>query len=264
LLTAEPTDTFHTIYFHNFIYKTESVDVDLERSIDKLSKRTKKIIVLSSSNNSILYHAAYKPRSDNAYLWQQLNEFTNNPDTIFNDFVEYFFKESVYKWNTLKLTELWDRREFIALNFNFKKSLQIKPNIKSGIGCYNIDTMDLFNTFDVTVRDLFEYLDIPIATHRWQGWLEVYNRWQQLHYNRLQFVWYFDAIVDSILRGNDFDLTRFHLDLVQEAAIQNSLIYKHNLNLKTWQLEKFTNTKQLHNLLELNFHNLSNQLVTTL
>ena len=50
------------------------------------------------------------------------------------------------------------------------------------------------------------------------------------------------------------DLERFNLDIFQEAAIQRELLYKHNLNLKIWQLEKFKNTKQLHNLLEPNIH----------
>ena len=50
------------------------------------------------------------------------------------------------------------------------------------------------------------------------------------------------------------DLTRFDLDVIQEAFIQRELIYKHNLNLKTFQLEKFINTQQLHNLLEPNIH----------
>ena len=50
------------------------------------------------------------------------------------------------------------------------------------------------------------------------------------------------------------DLEKFNLDLMQEAAIQRELIYNYSLNLKTWQLEKFTNTKQLHNLLEPNLH----------
>ena len=50
------------------------------------------------------------------------------------------------------------------------------------------------------------------------------------------------------------DLEKFNLDLMQEAAIQRELIYNYSLNLKTWQLEKFTNTKQLHGLLEPNLH----------
>jgi hypothetical protein len=53
------------------------------------------------------------------------------------------------------------------------------------------------------------------------------------------------------------DLTRFNLDLMQEACIQHHLIYNYNLNFKTWQLEKFSDTKQLHSLLELNTHQIT-------
>jgi hypothetical protein len=48
------------------------------------------------------------------------------------------------------------------------------------------------------------------------------------------------------------DLNRFNLDIVQEAAIQHILLYKHSLSIKTWQLEKFNNTKQINALLEPN------------
>ena len=71
------------------------------------------------------------------------------------------------------------------------------------------------------------------------------------------FVAYFDKIINYIIEGYELNLDKFNLDLVQEAAIQHELIYKHNLNLKTWQLTKFTNTRQLHNLLEPNIHPLT-------
>ena len=53
------------------------------------------------------------------------------------------------------------------------------------------------------------------------------------------------------------DLESFELDIMQEAAIQRELIYKYNLNFKTWQLEKFQSTRQLHALLEPNIHSLN-------
>ena len=43
---------------------------------------------------------------------------------------------------------------------------------------------------------------------------------------------------------------------LEQAFTQHKLICKHNLNLKTQQLETFTNTQQLHNLLEPNIHTL--------
>jgi len=54
------------------------------------------------------------------------------------------------------------------------------------------------------------------------------------------------------------DLSRFELNLNQEASIQHVLIYKYDLNLKTWGLEKFpNNTKKLHELLEPNIHKIT-------
>jgi hypothetical protein len=52
-------------------------------------------------------------------------------------------------------------------------------------------------------------------------------------------------------------LERFNLDFYKEVIIQNALLYKQNLNLKNWQLEKFpANTQDLHKLLEPNIHQL--------
>lgn len=254
LINTQPS-TFHTIYFHNFNFSIDSINLDLTNAISELANHTKKIVVLSNSKNSVLFNCSYYPRSHSP-LWMDPNTKSPAADakTRLEDFISYFFNDSKNKWDMLNLTNLWDQREFIALNFSFKKSVHIKPNIQSNIVCYNVDTMDLFNTFDTSVKDLFSYLEIEIDVSRWQSWKEIYNTWRGLHYNRLQFIWYFDAIIQSILNGEDFDLTRFKLDIIQEAAIQNYLIYNHNLNFKTWQLEKFTNTKQLNNLLEPNIH----------
>jgi hypothetical protein len=104
------------------------------------------------------------------------------------------------------------------------------------------------------MQDLFDYLEIKIDNERIVYWNTVYLSWRKIHYNRLNFLWCFDKIINYILNDYYMDLTRLKLDIIQEAYIQHELIYKHNLNLKTWQLEKFTNTQQLHSLLELNTH----------
>jgi hypothetical protein len=78
----------------------------------------------------------------------------------------------------------------------------------------------------------------------------------------VRFVWYFEIILDNIIKGVNFDLQRFHLDISQEAAIQQALICRHNLNLKTWELIKFENTRQLHMLLEANIHEPTPRLTT--
>ena len=65
----------------------------------------------------------------------------------------------------------------------------------------------------------------------------------------------FDDTMKCIVNGWYKELPELTFD--QEVIIQHALIYKHNLNLKTWQLSKFTNTKQLYQLLEPNIHDLS-------
>jgi hypothetical protein len=67
-------------------------------------------------------------------------------------------------------------------------------------------------------------------------------------------MWYVDEIVDDILYNRPRNLLDFELDLLQEAIIQQKLIKNYNLNLQNWQLDKFTNTQQLHKLLEPNVH----------
>ena len=167
-----------------------------------------------------------------------------------------FFKESKQTWDNSELKEIWDQREFLALNLQPFKVPRIQPLAADISGYYLLDTFDLFTCFDVTVSKLLEFLELSLDSTRWNSWLQVYHQWQNLHKERLLFTWYYDIIVDAILAGHELDLTRFNLDIIQEAAIQHTLLYKHSLNLKTWQLTKFTNTRQLHNLLEPNTHTL--------
>ena len=99
-----------------------------------------------------------------------------------------------------------------------------------------------------------KFIDIPINSKRYEKWLIVYAQWKQIHTKRIMWCWYFDTIIEYILKGYSMDLERFDLDLYQEAVIQHVLIYKYGLNLKTFELYKFTNTKQLHDLLEPTLH----------
>lgn len=71
----------------------------------------------------------------------------------------------------------------------------------------------------------------------------------------LKFYRSLSHIVECIVQGGYYELPA--LSLEQEAIIQHCLIYQHNLNIKTWQLEKFpSNTIRLHQLLEPNSHSL--------
>jgi len=254
LLDIETHD-FHTIYFHNFSATLESQDSDTQQVISKL--KSDQLIVVSLSPENQLYQQSYNKRSDNQpSLVNPAIRLSSNQD-ILTDFINFFLKESNEKWHQLGLTNTWDQREFLALNLGPYKTHNIVCNIDLTRDHYRLNASELWHTFDQTVACLFNYLNLKIDATRWKNWNKVYYKWRQVHYQRMLFVWYFDQIVDYIINGYSMDLTRFNLDLIQEAVIQHELIYKHKLNLKTWQLEKFNNTKQLHDLLEPNIHPLT-------
>jgi hypothetical protein len=261
-ITKTPTDTFHTMYLHNteFITKDKivsSYNAETVACITKIMEVVNKRIVLTTKQEHSLYHSKYTQRML-TQKWTDQSTFNKTNDEQHNDFINFFFNESQQVWSQQQLDNIWDRREFLALNCRPFNIIRITPNINLTQNHYTIDTFDLYNTFDESVIALFDYLEVKIDRSNLNLWYDVYQTWRKIHFNRLIFVWYFDQIINYIIHGYDMDLSRFNLDIVQEATIQHYLIYKHNLNLKTWQLEKFKNTKQLHNLLEPNTHLLGN------
>jgi len=256
--------SFHSIYFHQ--YSSTNADkavrhlqsnIDTSNAVRHLQSNVDKGIILSLNDHQFLYQVGYKNRVGYSKKYTDRNIILTDSNEIFDDYIDYFFKDSKEKWDKLGLTDIWDKREFIALNINFKKTVSINTEINNTNKFYVLNCMDLFTTFDITVYKLFEYLNLIVNPDRFKKWNIVYAKWKKVHYNRVRFVWYFNSIIANIITGKAMDLTSFDLDIMQEAAIQRELIYAHSLNLKTWQLEKFTNTKQLHNLLEPNLHNLN-------
>jgi hypothetical protein len=157
-----------------------------------------------------------------------------------------------------ELVHSWEKREFIAVTSNPFEAFGKACTISKPTYYYPLNGIDLWLNFDTTVHYLFDFLDTPIDSTKLLHWNSVYTDWKKFHHYRILFMLYFDEIIDSILANRGMDLTRFQLDLGQEAAIQHTLLHKHNLNLKSWQLEKFTDTRHLHSLLEPNInHKLS-------
>lgn len=249
---------FHSCYFHNLDDQTDYSSSVHQPTIDVvndiLPNFTKVIIV---NNTHPLYNISFNSRTLSRKFCNP-EESNSTFEEQHNDFVEYFFKNSLTVWQEQNLTNHWDYREFLALNLRPYRQTNMISNADLKQPHYLLNTFELYNILDQTLDQLFSFLEINIDTTRRMHWQEVYSKWKKLHTKRLKFVWYFDTIVDYIVNGYDLDLLNFDLDLMQEATIQHKLIYKHNLNLKTFQLEKFNNTKQLHNLLEPNIHPLGN------
>jgi hypothetical protein len=245
------------LYMHQFKHGTKD-------AVAKVCKYAEKIIILALSPSHVLYQCSYTPRADVIPSMNSEKKLTD-PDSIHEDLVDYFFRESKQIWKTAGLNDIWDKREFIALNFDpFDHSSilnYVDPNVNK---YYQIDAHDAWLNLDQHINELFLYLNMPVDQNRFENWMSVYGVWKNNHTKRLNFVNNFEIIINNIINGVDMDLSRFEFDLIQEAAIQHQIMYKHNLNFKTWQLEKFINTKQLHNLLEPNIHDLSKSLIKRL
>jgi hypothetical protein len=246
------TPDFHTVYFHQFREASSNIFSETQQAMNDITSIAEKLVVLTNQPKNSLYHKSSKSRILTSKLGDTTVKNLSDEEQL-NDFVMHFFKESFNQWQELQLTNIWDQREFIALNFR-KDATSIAPYVNRSVNHFSLDCLEFFNTADAMISDLFNYLEIDIDATRIDSWNQIYQSWRKMHYNRLNFLWQFDKIIEYILNDYYMDLTRFNLDIVQEAFIQHELFYKHNLNLKTWQLEKFTNTKQLHNLLESNNH----------
>lgn len=228
-----------------------------EDEITELVDFYDKNIILTVPNEHYFYHQKYKKRALFRKFTDPNSSAVDEYDQ-FNDFIEYFFKGAKESWDNLGLNEVWDKREFLALNFRPRDSIKITDFVKrSNKDTFYLDSRDLWCNFDSSISECFKWMGIQMDQGRYDDWVKVYHEWRKKHYYRVQFGWYFEEIISSIINNKYIDLSRFELDIVQEAVIQHELIYKYNLNLKTYKLEKFTDTMQLHSLLEQNFHPIS-------
>lgn len=191
------------------------------------------------------------PRSQDRMTWQDRSaatEFEAQDELhrlLYNDQNDF--------WEKHNLTNRWDQRERLALDL---RPLEIShPQNTQGFNHPHlwIDARDLWYRGDILIHSALEFLELPCDTKRLDDWQAIYHSWRKLANRNIEFAVNLDHIVNSIVMGWYYPLP--DLDLYQEAVIQHCLIYKHNLNIKTWQLSKFpNNTQLLHDLLEPNIH----------
>lgn len=169
------------------------------------------------------------------------------------EFEELFFKKSIDIWSDLKLTDIWDRREHLALC-----TRPLTVDVSSGqlsSRHLRIDSRLWWTVGEKVITQVLDYLNMPMDESRLSHWRSVYQEWQKPQLKSLDFVFNCQHIVDSIVNNWYYNID---LTFEQEVVVQHCLIYQHNLNLKTWQLSKFpNNTQDLHKLLEPNIHPLT-------
>jgi hypothetical protein len=164
-----------------------------------------------------------------------------------------FFQHSIAQWQHLNLTSSWDVRERMALDTRPFDRIEDHFQLNFSQPHLWINSAELWNHGDATIKVIMEYLELPVHPDRWNQWLPIHKQWHTMQQQHLKFAYQFEHIIDAIVNNYYYKLEK--LSLVQEVAIQHALIYRHNLNLKTWQLHQFpSNTKDLHELLETNIH----------
>lgn len=176
-------------------------------------------------------------------------------DELNKEFESVFFNNSVQTWEKLGLTNIWDQRERQALDIRPLNTMQFSIDHSDPM-CW-VNCQELFYFGIDAMQKIMRYLDIEIVPERMSVWIPVYRRWQAIQSNSLKFAINLSYIIDAIVNNWYYELGT--LSYEQEVIIQHFLIYKHNLNLKTWNLSKFPdNTQQLHSLLEPNIHVVEN------
>jgi hypothetical protein len=163
-----------------------------------------------------------------------------------------FFQDSLDKWEKLNLTAVWDVRERMALD--------MRPYDTAECWTFGFDQpfiwincQELWHNTEYVLLELINQLKLTVDKNRFTQWLPIAQQWQKLHHKNLKFFNNLDYVIACIVNGWHYPIES--LTLQQEAIIQHNLIYRHNLNLKTWGLEKFPdNTAKLHVLLEQNIH----------
>lgn len=169
-----------------------------------------------------------------------------------NELQNAFFNSSQHQWQQMGLTDIWDQRERMALDIRPFDSSYIW-DLGFDKTHQHINCQRLWDQTVEVVKAVMLNLSIKICSERFDQWLPMADQWQRAQLKSLDFYRDLPHIMSSIINGWHYEIN--DLELWQEAIIQHCLIYKHGLNLKTWQLSKFPcNTQSLHLLLENNTH----------
>ena len=153
---------------------------------------------------------------------------------------------------------IWDQRELLSLYYPLSIRGQIlSETIAPYTNNFCLDFKVAIECVDVVINDLFQYLGISICKERWWQWKKIYNDWKTK--NHTQFFKDLDLIIESIIYGNSFDLSKYNMSFAEETVIASNLLYKHNFGLKSYNKENLSrNTQQWTEILETNiYHDLT-------
>jgi hypothetical protein len=215
-------------------------------TLDSCIEQDLKLIFIHSDPRAVGYF--WEVRSLDRTVFT--NQAVTSPEEIIHEVNQVFFNDVVHD-------TVWDQRERMSLNL---RPFDLKfHQFDYGTSHKHLwlNCLELWQSPITTLMRIMQYLELDIDPQRLVSWEPIAHMWQEIQSRNLRFFHQLDHIVQAIVKGWHFPLSE--LTLKQEAIIQHCLIYSHNLNIKTWNLEKFpSNTIELHKLLEPNFHTIKN------
>jgi len=181
-------------------------------------------------------------------LWNVRTLTNSTEENVRKKFYSLYFNET----DEDRKLPIWDLRELRALNIRpYDDSYLINPRFE-----YShlwVNAQDLWTITEDVLEDCFDYLNLKINSQKFKQWIPIAHKWQKQMNHNMKFSREVDHIIDYAISGHSYNIS--HLTFDQEIIIQHLLIYKHNLNIKNWNLSKFPdNTRELHHLLEPNTH----------
>lgn len=171
------------------------------------------------------------------------------------EYQQVFFNDSIDRWTAAGLINTWDIRERMALDI---RPYEIVLDIEGGFSKPHkwLNCQSLWYRAEAVIPEIMEWLGLEIDPVRFEQWLPIVQQWKQLHSDIMEFHYNLEHIIEATLKGWYYEIGP--LTLPQEAIIQHCLIYRHNINFKTWGLEQLpNNTQELHKLLEPNIHSIT-------
>jgi hypothetical protein len=234
---------------HDNLYNTnQHIIQDYKNLVEYLLEEDCQFIFLSGNKETSTYLLDSR-EIDRSFLYTGKLESVEERDS---EFQNLFFPDSKKTWQSLKLTNLWDKREQLALDTRPLENYFSDSELQLSQTHHYINCQEWWNMGVETIKQVMDFCEVKINTTRLTNWVPVYYQWQKIQHEKLKFCYQLPHIVDSIINGWYYQID---LSFNQEVAVQHCLIYNHGLNLKTWQLNKFPdNTQKLHELLEPNIH----------
>lgn len=240
--------TVHIVENNNKIFNQQFQDFrDLWLYLQSVDS---KIVYIEDDPNLILVRS--EPRSTERGLTSSV---ATTVEEINQERQMLFFPTSMATWKELNLTDIWDERERQALDIRpFSSPIDTRESmLPFEFPHIRITTSEFWNQGESVIKRVMSFCDLEIDQSRWDQWVNIYDTWKKVLEPRVSFCYRLPVILKCIVNNWYYDIGE--LTFIQEVIIQHCLIYKHNLNLKTWQLDKFPqNTQDLYKLLEPNIH----------